>query len=167
MKGIKGELSSLPITDLAQWIEINKKTGVLFLKSEGKEVETSSMICFKDGSILLASINEDGRRFGDFLMSDAHVPIAYIEETLERCRTGGDFISSLTETKSVPAEFMKVAIEHLAESVIMDVLSWPGGSFRFIEELPKFLNGSGVRLNTSHIVFESVRKFDESKRQEV
>ena len=162
MTGIKGELSSLSVTDLIQWIEMNKKTGVLFLKSDGK----TNCVCFKEGSVLLASSNEDGHRLGDFLMSDAHIPIARVEETLSRCRTGGDFVAALTESKAVPAEFMKVVIEHVAESVIIDVLSWAGGSFHFIESLPKFLDGSGVRLNASHLVFESVRKYDESRKQE-
>jgi len=163
MKGIKGELSSLPITDLIQWVEMNKKTGVLFLRSDSR----AKCICFKEGFILLASSNEDGSRFADFLMNDAQIPVAKVEEAISKCKDGGDFIAELIRTKAVPEEFMRIVVEHVAESVVIDALSWQSGTFHFIEGLPKYIDGSGIRLGASHLVFESVRKFDEMKRQGV
>lgn len=162
MKGIKGQLSSLPLTDLMQWIEMNRKTGVLLINRE----DTSRCFCFKDGGILFASSSEDGGRLGDYLSSEAQVPKFKLEEILAESRNKGtSFVKNLTDCKLVPREFMKAIIEHVTESVIMDVLSWSDAAFHFIEQLPQFADGSGISLNTNHVVFESVRKYDESMRQ--
>ena len=66
MKGIKGQLSSLSITDLMQWIDMNKKSGVLFVSSG----EYSKCFCFEEGRLLLASAREEGGRFGEFVQKD-------------------------------------------------------------------------------------------------
>jgi hypothetical protein len=60
-----------------------------------------------------------------------------------------------------------VVIQQLAEETIAEVLGWQEGSFEFVEELPRLMLQSPVKLNTSFVVFESVRKYDElSKRTE-
>lgn len=162
MKGIKGQLSSLPVTDLMQWIEMNRKSGVLFLKRD----ESGKCICFKDGGILLASSNENGKRFGDYITDKANIPRDRLREIVTNSRDKGtSFIGELTESKAVPIEFMKAAVEHVVEAVLMDVLGWNEGSFHFVESLPKFVQDGGVSLNTSHTVFESVRKYDEALKQ--
>ncbi|MDP2167356.1 MAG: DUF4388 domain-containing protein [Thermodesulfovibrionales bacterium] len=162
MKGIKGQLSSLPITDLMQWIEMNRKSGVLFLKRD----ESGRCICFKDGSILLASSTENGERFGDYITAEANIPGDKLREIVTGSRDkGNSFMRELTESKAVPIELMKAVVEHVVEAVLMDVLGWNEGSFHFVESLPKFVQDGGVSLNTSHTVFESVRKYDEALRQ--
>ncbi len=161
MKGIEGNLSSLSITDLMQWIEVNRKSGALILKrdSEGR------CFCFEEGSLMFASFGEEGRRFVDFLSKEIHIEAGRINETVLLSReNGGSFVSRLIDRKLVPLEFMKAAMEHITEAVLMDILTWTEGSFQFFEELPVFLSGSPVRLNTNHVIFESVRKHDEGAR---
>jgi hypothetical protein len=164
MKGIKGELGSLPFTDLMQWIEMNRKSGVLFVSMGG----AGMCFCFEGGKLLLASSNSDGGRFGDFLSKEGHINIGEIEKAVDMSRKGGiSLIAHLTKNKIVPEELMTVAIQQLAEDTIAEVLGWHEGSFEFVERLPRLMAESPVRLNTSFVVFESVRKYDElSKRTE-
>jgi hypothetical protein len=164
MKGIKGELGSLPFTDLMQWIEMNRKSGVLFVSKGG----AGKCFCFEGGKLLLASSNSDGGRFGDFLSKEGHINIGEIEKAVDMSRKGGiSLIAHLTKNKIVPEELMTVAIQQLAEDTIAEVLGWHEGSFEFVERLPRLMAESPVRLNTSFVVFESVRKYDElSKRTE-
>lgn len=162
MKGIKGQLSSLSIPDLMQWIEMNRKSGMLII-SENKKTRC---FCFKEGSVLLASFNEDGKRFGDYLIREAHIEAGRIKEILSISRDKkASFINYLTDNKIVSSEFIKAILEQVSEAVLMDILGWQGGLFQFIEELPDIIEDSPVSLNTSHLVFESVRKYDESLRE--
>jgi hypothetical protein len=164
MKGIKGELGSLPLTDLMQWIEMNKKSGVLFITDK----KASKCFCFEGGRLLLASSNSEGGRFGDFLSKEGHINIGEIEKAVNVSRKEGvSLIAHLTESKIIPEELMTVVIQQLAEETIAEVLGWQEGSFEFVEELPRLMLQSPVKLNTSFVVFESVRKYDElSKRTE-
>ncbi len=158
MKGIKGQLSSLSITDLMQWIDMNKKSGVLFVETDG----SSKCFCFEDGRLLLASSRESDRRFGDFLVREGYLPPEEIRHAVDIGRKEGkSFIGYLVDNKKMPAEFVKVSIEHLAENNIMDILAWEEGSFQFVEELPRLMSESPVKLGINFITFEAVRKHDE------
>ncbi len=158
MKGIKGQLSSLSITDLMQWIDMNKKTGVLFVSSDTQNV----CFCFEEGRLLMSSCKEKGARFGDFMVSEGYLPPDKMKSVLKAgVSEGRSFIGHMVESKLVPSEFMKVSIEHLAEKYIMEILAWEEGSFQFVEDLPKVLLESPIKLGINFITFEAVRKHDE------
>ena len=159
MKGIKGQLSSLSITDLMQWIDMNKKSGVLFVSTG----ENSKCFCFDEGRLLLASSKEAGGRFGDFVQNEGFINLEGIKGVVKEAQQAGtSFIGLMMNKGILPEEFVKVSIETLAEKNILDILSWEeDGSFQFVEELPKILNESPVKLGINFITFEAVRKHDE------
>jgi len=159
MKGIKGQLSSLSITDLMQWIDMNKKSGVLFVSSDDK----SKCFCFEEGRLLLASSREEGGRFGDFVQNEGFINLDGIKSVVNDAKTEGrSFIALMVDKKILPEEFVKVTVETLAEKNIVDILSWEeDGSFQFVEELPKLLTQSPIKLGINFITFEAVRKHDE------
>jgi hypothetical protein len=158
VKGIKGQLSSLSITDLIQWIEMNKKSGVLFVSHEA----SSKCFCFKGGKLLLASSKDEGKKFGDVMSHEGDIsPADVLKAVSESRKGGGSFISCLIEDKQVPVEFITEILKILAERNIIDILSWPDGFFEFFEDLPSILSDSPVELAAGFIVFESVRKHDE------
>jgi hypothetical protein len=162
MKGIKGQLSSLPLTDLMQWIDMNKKSGILFF-SDGK---TSRCFCFEEGKLLLAGGRSPGRRFGDVLAKEGAADQAALRAAVNDCRSqGAPLMGYLMERKVVPEEFLKVCIQQIAEESITDILSWEGGTFEFREELPPILQDSPLKLSTNFIIFEAVRRYDELQRQ--
>ena len=167
MKGIKGQLSSLSITDLMQWIDMNKKSGVLFVSS-GED--KSKCFCFEEGRLLLSSSKEEGGRFGDFVQKEGYMNYDGMKDAVqEGIKKESSFIGILIDEKIIPEEFVKVTVEYLAEMNIMDILSWAeDGSFQFVEELPKVLSKSPVKLGINFITFEAVRKHDElMKKREI
>jgi hypothetical protein len=159
MKGIKGQLSSLSITDLMQWIDMNKKSGVLFVSSE----DNSKCFCFDEGRLLLASSIEDGGRFGDFVQKEGFINLEGMKNIVDEAKgEERSFIGLMIDKNILPEEFVKVTVETLAEKNILDILSWAeDGSFQFVEELPKVLVKSPVKLGINFITFEAVRKHDE------
>ena len=165
MKGIKGQLSSLSITDLMQWIDMNKKSGVLFVTTD----EKNKCFCFEEGRLLLASSREDGERFGDFVQKEGYISIDGLKDVIREGQSEGrSFISIMVDKSIMPEQFIKVTVEHLAEQSIIDILGWEEGSFQFVEELPKVLSKSPVKLGINFITFEAVRKHDElMKKREI
>ena len=162
MKGIKGQLSSLSITDLMQWIDMNKKSGVLFVSSDSK----SKCFCFEEGRLLLASAKEEGDRFGDFVQKEGYLDLDGMKSAVEEGQQKEkSFIGILIDKKVIPEEFVKVTVEHLAEKNIVDILGWEEGAFQFVEELPKLLMKSPIKLGINFITFEAVRKHDENMKK--
>lgn len=155
---IRGELKSMPITDLFQWIELNKKTGVLALA--GEKVE--KCFCFQDGKIIFVSSKREGERLGEFLAKNGHIDEEKMKEALfESKATGVPFTQYLIENGVVPKEFLIVTIGQLAEIVFSNLLDWKDGRFEFIDGLPDIVVTGPVHISTSFLVFESVRKHDE------
>jgi hypothetical protein len=162
MKGIKGQLSSLPITDLMQWIDMNKKSGVLFISEE----ENSKCFCFEEGKLLMGASNKEGGRLGEFLAKEGYIKLDVLRKAVSDSQSkGASLIGYLVDNRIIPQEFLKVSIQQLAEDAFTDVLSWEGGSFEFMEDLPVMLANSPVTFSTNFIIFESVRKYDEMKKQ--
>ena len=158
MKGIKGQLSSLSITDLMQWIDMNKKSGVLFVTTD----EQNKCFIFEEGRLLLSSAREEGDRFGDFVQKEGYMNLDGLKSAVKDGKDEGrSFIGIMIDKKVMPEQFVKVTVEHLAEKNIMEILGWEEGSFQFIEELPKLLSKSPIKLGINFITFEAVRKHDE------
>ncbi len=158
MKGIKGQLSSLSITDLMQWIDMNKKSGVLFVTTD----EQNKCFIFEEGRLLLSSAREEGDRFGDFVQKEGYMNLDGLKAAVRDGKDEGrSFIGIMIDKKVMPEQFVKVTVEHLAEKNIMEILGWEEGSFQFIEELPKLLSKSPIKLGINFITFEAVRKHDE------
>lgn len=159
--GIKGQISAFPITDILQWIEASRKSGVLVVKAEA----LSFCLCFEDGRLLMASSQSEGKRLADILNSGMQVPAEFVRSTLEKARAeSAPLIRLLIETSEISADALHEVLRHAAEDVVIEILRLPGGAFEFIEEVPSYMKGSPVKLPTGGIVFESVRRFDEMKR---
>jgi hypothetical protein len=161
MKGISGNLSSLSITDLVQWIEISKKSGALFVSNES----SSKCFCFNRGKLLFAASKEEGGKFGDIMSNECNVPSGVIRKAIsESKKQGVSFIRYMVDNRIISEEFVSAAIKVLAERNIIDILSWSDGSFEFTEALPSYILESPINVNAGYIVFESVRKYDEILR---
>ena len=126
MKGIKGQLSSLSITDLMQWIDMNKKSGVLFVTTD----EQNKCFIFEEGRLLLSSAREDGDRFGDFVQKEGYMNLEGLRQAVKDGQDEGrSFIGIMIDKNVMPEQFVKVTVEYLAEKNIIDILGWEEGSF--------------------------------------
>jgi hypothetical protein len=160
---LKGELRSMPIADVFQWIELNRKTGVLAVGL----MEPEKYFCFRDGKVAFVSSKKEGERLGEFLSTNSQIDEEKLKEALFRSREDKvPFTRYLMDKKIVPREFLIVAISQLAEMLLQDILTWEHGIFEFSDGLPEIIANGPVFINTGYIVFESVRKHDESKKGE-
>lgn len=160
---MKGDLKSVPITDLFQWIEMNNKTGVLVLAREKVE----KCFCFQDGRIIFVSSKKPGERLGEFLAKNGHIDEEKMKEALFESRGKKmAFTQYLIGNKIVPKEFLIVAVGQLAEIIFMDLLDWTEGRFEFIDGLPDIVAQGPVFLSTSFLVFEAVKKHETVKKKD-
>ncbi|GBD98689.1 hypothetical protein BMS3Abin07_00715 [bacterium BMS3Abin07] len=159
---LKGNIKSMGVIDLFQWIEINRKTGVLVMAQEKIE----KCFCFREGRIIFVSSRKEGERLGEFLSDNGNIDEESMKNALFKSRDIGiPFTLYLIDNRIVPKEFLMVAIEQLAGILFSDMLDWKRGYFEFIEGLPDIVSNGPVHLNTSYLMFETVRKHNEKMKE--
>ena len=82
---ISGDIDTMPLTDLFQWVEMNRKTGCLEVKWQHEWNIMEKRIYFQNGVIVFASSNKQKERIGEFLISIKLIS----KEDFEKCLKEG------------------------------------------------------------------------------
>ena len=125
-----GELKTLPLADILDWIARRMKTGSLELKRRS----TEKRLTFREG-LLHASFSNDPREtIGQALMREGLVKeeqlfTALLKQEKEGKRLGQILVSSgiLTEAD------LKRTLRNNAEEIVYELFLWPEGHFEFRE----------------------------------
>ncbi len=132
---ISGNLDTMPIPDILQWLANSEKTGTLelTLRSEKKE------IYFKDGLIISASSNLNKDRFGVLIVKNNFVTQEQLLELLKEGKEKGKLLGKLCVEKNILSEEqVRSMLQQQAEKIIESLFHRREGKFTFIEgKLPK------------------------------
>jgi uncharacterized protein DUF4388 len=159
--GIVGNLRTMQLEELLQWLSQSKKNGTL----EIVHAKTEKKIFFKDGLILSSASNKPEEYLGHFLVSRGLITeeqlskaIAMQEQT--RMLLGKILVShgALTE------ESLHGMLRLKAEESVYEIFSWREGDFRFLDDVLPDSAMVPMRLDVTGIVMEGVQRLDEWKR---
>ena len=160
MRKFKGNLSLMPIADLIQWADNSKRSGTLVLSQHGR----LKKFYLQDGKIIFFWSDCEGEHFANFLkecsgISQDELDKAFADSEL----LGLPFIGYLLSEKVFSEDELEDILRNAAEVVLTSALKWDTGVFEFIDDLPKFVLNSPLRLNSIKVLLESVRHFDENR----
>ena len=160
MRKFKGNLSLMPIADLIQWADNSKRSGTLVLNQHGRQKK----FYLQDGKIIFFWSDCEGEHFANFLkecsgISQDELDKAFADSEL----LGLPFIGYLLSEKVFSEDELEDILRNAAEVVLTSALKWDTGVFEFIDDLPKFVLNSPLRLNSIKVLLESVRHFDENR----
>jgi putative nucleotidyltransferase with HDIG domain len=162
MKGIEGDLGLMSLPDIMQWAELNNKSGTLILERQG----IAKRFYFQDGKIIFVSSQKEGERVGDFFARLANLGAQKVKEMIQESqRLGIPFTGYLLSEKMVGMNRLEEIIQELAETILVDALSWDSGKFRFTGEIPVAVQNGPVKLSTSLVVFQAIKLFDELRHK--
>ncbi len=159
--GIVGNLRTMQLEELLQWLSQSKKSGTLEINS-GK---VEKRIYFKDGRILSSSSSKPEEYLGHFLVS--HGLISEIElskaiELQEKTRTLLGKI--LVTTGALRENDLHRMLRLKAEESIYDVFAWTEADFRFLDDVLPESAMVPMSLDVTAIVMEGVQRVDEWRR---
>lgn len=161
MRKISGDITLMPLPDFLQWAETSRKSGTLSVSFEG----TSKSFYLQDGKMIFISSQKAGERLGEFFVQSGSLETGQIEKCLvESRRLGLPFTGYLIEKGVLDRKILEQTLLRLAETAFSDVLTWDGGTFEFTDALPALILNGPVKLETSFIVFQSVKMLDEALR---
>lgn len=158
MRKFNGNLSLMPLADIIQWAANSMRSGTLVLSQHGWQKK----FYMQDGKIIFIWSNSAEEHFSNFLKDHSHISQDELDKAFSDSESLGlPFIGYLLSEKVLSREQLEDILKDAAEAVLTSALKWDTGMFEFIDDLPRFVLNSPVRLNSNQILLESVRRFDE------
>ncbi|MEM7585360.1 MAG: DUF4388 domain-containing protein [Acidobacteriota bacterium] len=159
--GISGNLKTMVLPELLQWLSMGTKSGTLVIDN-GK---IEKKIFFQDGAILSSASTDPTEYLGRFLASHGYLPEEQIEEALARQKTENQLLGQiLVNMGAIAEDDLQQMLRLKTEESIYDIFTWEEGDFKFLDnELPE---QAMVRmaLDVQGLVLEGSRRLDEWSR---
>jgi Domain of unknown function (DUF4388) len=159
--GIVGNLKTMQLEELLQWLSLSKKTGTLEINHD----TLSKKIYFRDGLIVSSSSNRPEEYLGHFLVSHGLITDEALAEAVELQKQTHILLGKILVTKGALSESALHQMLRLkTEESIYDVFYWEEGDFRFHDdELPESAMVP-MALDVTGILMEGVQRVDEFRR---
>lgn len=157
--GLSGNLRTMDLPEILQWISIGRKTGTLHLNRRSIQ----KRIVFKEGVVYTSWSNDPRESLGQFLIRDGLVTEEQLFKALLHQEQQGRFLGAILVTEDVLAEDdLRAALRTKAVESIYDLFLWPEGQFEFKEgEFPELIH---LEVPVTAVILEGVRRVDEWKR---
>ena len=158
---ITGNLRTMELAELLQWLSGAQKTGTLVL--DNRQVE--KRIFFRDGRIISSSSTDPKEYLGHFLVSHGYIE----EETLSRAvqmQEANKMLLGkiLVEMGGIGEADLHRMLRLKAEESIYDIFAWAEGDFRFLDQELPSMTMVPIALDVTGIVLEGMQRLDEWKR---
>jgi len=159
---ISGNLKTMELAELLQWLAGAAKTGTLVVDS-GK---IEKKIVFKEGRILSSSSTNPREHLGAVLVSHGYITEAELGQAVQLQKANRKLLGKiLVDIGAVREDDLRRLLRMKAEESIFDVFSWPEGKFHFVVgEMPPAETIVPVSLDVAAIVLEGMQRLDDWRR---
>lgn len=158
---LEGTLRDFSLADIFQLIGIQRKTGILTLKSEGDVVTVS----FVDGSVVAADSYRKrlDDQIGNVLVKAGHITEAQLQEALKIQKNTLQRVGRvLVDNKFIRPEELRQALQLQVTQIIYRLFRWKDGEYHFSqEEKVDYDRENFVPISAENILMEGVRMVDE------
>ena len=161
--GISGNISTMFLTEVFQWLNNGLKTGTLQIR--GKEKRIIKEVYFQNGVISSASSNDPAELIGQFLLATNQVTEQQLANALESQKRDHVLLGKiLVQQRILNKKKLDEILRKISEEIIYDLFLWKEGQFEFKDDqLPKREIPS-LGLDITHLVLEAAQREDEWKR---
>jgi hypothetical protein len=158
---ITGNLRTMQLSELLQWLSMGQKTGTLAIRGGAGE----KRIYFQNGRIISSSSTIEREYLGHFLVSYGYITEEELTKAMEVQEESKILLGKILVMIGAIAEEDLVELIRLkACETIYDIFLWPEGAFNFIDgEIPQ-RPMIPIAIDVTGIVMEWLRRFDEWQR---
>ncbi len=159
--GISGNLKTMVLAELLQWLSMGSKTGTLVIENEGIEKK----IFFSDGAILSSASNDPAEYLGSFLSSHCFLSSEVVEQALARQKAEKRLLGQiLVDMEAISEEDLHQMLRLKTEETIYDIFTWEQGDFEFLDDQLPEESMIRMALDVQGLVLEGSRRIDEWSR---
>jgi hypothetical protein len=159
--GITGNLKTMVLSELLQWLSLGVKTGTLLVERRGIQ----KRIFFVQGRIVSTSSSDPREYLGQFLVSHGYISEEELRMAMEVQEESSILLGKiLVMINAISEGDLLRLMKKKAEESIYDIFLWPEGEFEFIDNEMPDQQMVALSLDVTGIVMEGLRRFDEWKQ---
>jgi len=160
---ITGNLETMSLAELLQWLANGRQTGTLIVTNGSVEKK----IFLRDGAVLSSSSSDPRGFLGHFLVSKGVITEDDLAKAMAIQSDQGKLLGEiLVEGGAIDPEMLDHMLRLKAEENIYDLFAWEEGHFDFLdEELPPY-ELVPMSANITGLVMEGMRRVDMTKEME-
>ena len=156
-----GDLATMPLPELLQWLAVHQKTGVLLLQ-RGDVVKELSI---RSGKIVASASNDPREQFSQFLLACGTISEDDLLTLLVLQRDMGIPLGRLLVQNHFMEETeVQFLLRKKAEEAIHDLFLWGDGYFKFYSEAPVQERHVPIEMDLTTLMLEGSRRADEWSR---
>jgi hypothetical protein len=156
--GINGNLKTMQLSELLQWLSLGQKTGTLVMESRG----VAKRIYFQGGRIASSSSSDHREYLGHFLVSHGYITEEELKMAMEVQEESNILLGKiLVMINAISETDLLRLMRKKAEESIYDCFLWEEGSFEFTDGDLAELKMVPLSLDVTGIVMEGLRRYDE------
>ena len=157
---ITGNLRTLELAELLQWLAQGTKTGVLMIENEKLE----KRIYFDAGKITFSESNNPHEHLGSFLIREGLIDEGTLARAIKLQESTQVLLGKVLVTLgSITESELHDILRRKTEESIFELFSWEEGEFRFIPDETPDQAGIPLRLDVTNVVLEGLRRLDEAR----
>jgi hypothetical protein len=157
---IAGNLRTMVLSELLQWLSLAGKTGTLRVRSG----EIEKRIYFRQGRIASTSSSERREFLGHFLVSHGYITEEELKMAMEIQEESSILLGKILVMINAISETDLIAlIRRKAEESIYEIFLWEEGEFEFVDHEIPDQSMIPLSVDVTGIVLEGFRRYDEWK----
>ena len=161
--GMSGNIQTVPLVDLLQWITSDNRTGALILRREDQE----RRVYFKKGRVVSFSSSDERDRFGQFLVhAGVLTPIALAQVLEEQVKSKKALGRAIVDLGILTEVEVRSKLRSHATELCTALFLWKEGSFEFVTEDVDVAEEDFISfaISVDEILLEAHRRIDEWTR---
>jgi hypothetical protein len=159
--GISGNLKTMQLSELLQWLALGQKTGTLLIEGHG----IKKRLFFRNGRIIFTSSSDCREYLGQFLVSHGYITEDELKKAMEVQEESKILLGRiLLMINAISETDLLRLMRRKAEESIYDVFLWDDGNFEFVDGEQPDLKMVPLSLDLTGIVLEGLQRYDEWKR---
>lgn len=159
--GITGNLKTMQLSELLQWLSLGQKTGTLLIEGHGIE----KRVYFHNGRINSTSSSDAREYLGHFLVSHGYITEEELKMAMEVQEESAILLGKiLVMINAISETDLLRLMRKKAEESIFDVFLWEEGNFEFVDGEVPDLKMVPLSLDVTGIIMEGLRRYDEWQR---
>ncbi|MGC8724317.1 MAG: DUF4388 domain-containing protein [Acidobacteriota bacterium] len=160
--GLQGNLRTILLPDVLQWISQSRKSGILHVRDPGG---VSKRILFKKGDVLSTASSDPREYLGHFLISHGYLSEEQLNLAMDtQIQTGIKLGKILVTVGVLEEEDLKVMLKLKAEENVYDLFLWEEGEFNFEDRDAIDEDIPYAPMDVTSLVMEGIRRKDEWAR---
>ena len=158
---LSGDLATMGLEDLFQWLAVGKKSGVLELRGSLH----TKRVAFHEGRITSVWSSDPREYLGQYLLAFRRITEDQLREALATQEDEQQLLGRILINRQLitEAEIRRI-VQLKVEESIYDTFLWSVGSFEFHDGVASHQKSMLLSLDVTGIVLEGARRMDDWKR---